>query len=153
MGCERLDSLNRGWSVVGQTEKSGCSTGRSALPQERTLSAKSVRSEKCQQPTCQSTTQHQAQRIGAASLDLRACCLTTDGSRRWFPRAVGHASARETSRCALPPFRSGRQKARQDLAGSPCRCRWLIRYMPPSITRTVAPACFLGDFLSARNRP
>jgi hypothetical protein len=37
--------------------------------------------------------------------------------------------------------------------GLPCRCRWLIRYMPPSITRTVAPACFLGYFLSARNRP
>jgi hypothetical protein len=34
-----------------------------------------------------------------------------------------HLSA-GTSRCALPPFRLGRQKARQDLAGSPCRCRW-----------------------------
>jgi hypothetical protein len=37
-----------------------------------------------------------------------------------------------------------RQKARQDLAGSQCRCRWLIRYMPPSITRTVAVGMFSG---------
>src|SRR5215216_783467 len=39
-----------------------------------------------------------------------------------------------TSRCALPPFHLGGQKARQDLAGSQCRCSWLIRYMPPSST-------------------
>ena len=30
--------------------------------------------------------------------------------------------------------------------GLPCRCSWLIRFMPPSITRTVA-AGMLGDFL------
>jgi len=38
-------------SEMGQTQKSECATGRSARPPERTSSAGSVRSEKCQEPT------------------------------------------------------------------------------------------------------
>jgi hypothetical protein len=70
-------------------------------PHKQTISEPVSTSHSCQQPTCQSTQQRQAQRIGAASLNLGACCLTTDGSRRWFPRAVGHTSAREllAARC------------------------------------------------------
>ena len=76
-------------------------------------------SQRHNKPACQSTQQRQPQRIGAASLILWGLLSVVSTCRR------PHLST-GTSRCALPPFHLGGQKARQDLAGSQCRCRWLI---------------------------
>jgi hypothetical protein len=88
--------------------------GFTPIPDSRQASH---RVRKCQQPTRQSAQQGQPQRIGAGPLDLGACYLTTAGPRRWFPRAVEvfmPLLSTRASRYALPPFRLGRQKARQD---------------------------------------
>jgi hypothetical protein len=63
-----------------------------------------------------------------------------------------HLSA-GTSRCALPPFRLGRQKARQRFGGLPMSVQMANQVHAAINYENSAPACFLGDFLSARNRP